>query len=57
MYALVSELNGSFSAEHGIGQLKLDQMEQYRPAVELDMMRRIKHALDPDGVLNPGKVV
>ena len=57
MYALVSELNGSFSAEHGIGQLKLDQMEQYRSAVELDMMRRIKQALDPHALLNPGKVL
>jgi len=57
MYALVSELNGSFSAEHGIGQLKVGQMQQYRPAVELDLMRRIRKALDPDGVFNPGKVV
>ncbi len=57
MYALVSELNGSFSAEHGIGQLKRDQMERYRGGVELDLMRRIKAALDPDGILNPGKVV
>jgi len=57
MYELVSELDGSFSAEHGIGQLKRDQMQQYRPAVELDMMRRIKVALDPQGILNPGKVV
>ena len=57
MYELVSELDGSFSAEHGIGQLKISQMEQYRPAVELEMMRKIKSALDPAGVLNPGKVL
>jgi FAD/FMN-containing dehydrogenase len=57
MYELVSELEGSFSAEHGIGQLKRGQMQEYRPAVELDMMRRIKAALDPQGTLNPGKVI
>jgi D-lactate dehydrogenase (cytochrome) len=57
MYRLVHELDGSFSAEHGIGQLKRDQMGQYRPAVELDLMRRVKAALDPDGILNPGKVI
>jgi FAD/FMN-containing dehydrogenase len=57
MYELVSELDGSFSAEHGVGQLKLTQMEQYRPSVELEMMRKIKSVLDPDGVLNPGKVI
>jgi D-lactate dehydrogenase (cytochrome) len=57
MYALVSELDGSFSAEHGIGQLKREQMQLYRPEEELDLMRRIKAALDPHGVLNPGKVV
>jgi len=50
-------MDGSFSAEHGIGQLKRGQMERYRPAVELDMMRRIKVALDPQGILNPGKVI
>ena len=57
MYELVSELEGSFSAEHGIGQLKISQMQQYRPALELEMMRKIKSALDPTGVLNPGKVL
>jgi len=57
MYALVHELDGSFSAEHGVGQLKLDQMREFRPAEELDLMRRIKTALDPKGILNPGKVV
>ena len=57
MYALVGELDGSFSAEHGIGQLKLDQMREFRPPVELELMQRIKAALDPQGTLNPGKVV
>jgi FAD/FMN-containing dehydrogenase len=50
-------LDGSFSAEHGIGQLKISQMEQYCPGLELELMRKIKAALDPGTVLNPGKVV
>lgn len=57
MYDLVSELDGSFSAEHGVGQMKVAQMTQFRPDVELDVMRKIKAALDPAGVLNPGKVL
>ncbi len=50
-------LGGSFSAEHGIGVLKKPEMERYKSAVELDLMRLIKGALDPAGVMNPGKVV
>jgi FAD/FMN-containing dehydrogenase len=57
VYDLVAELNGSFSAEHGVGQLKRDELTRYKPAVEVDLMRRIKRALDPDNLLNPGKVV
>ncbi|MEX0696946.1 MAG: FAD-binding oxidoreductase [Dongiaceae bacterium] len=51
------ELGGSISAEHGLGRLKRDEIRRYKPAVELDMMRRIKAALDPDDIMNPGKVV
>ncbi|WPX16820.1 FAD-binding oxidoreductase [Pseudomonas sp. 10S4] len=48
---------GSISAEHGIGQRKVGLLERYKSQVELDLMRRIKHALDPKNLLNPGKVV
>jgi FAD/FMN-containing dehydrogenase len=50
-------LGGSFSAEHGIGQLKTGLLAEWRGGVELDLMRRLKAALDPAGVLNPGKVL
>lgn len=61
IYALVHDsvaaFNGSISAEHGIGQLKRDEMPRYKSAVELGLMRNIKNALDPKGLLNPGKVL
>jgi FAD/FMN-containing dehydrogenase len=57
VYDLVAELGGSFSAEHGIGQLKRDELSRYKPALEVELMRRIKRALDPADLLNPGKVV
>jgi FAD/FMN-containing dehydrogenase len=53
----VAAFNGSISAEHGIGQLKRDEMPRYKSAVELGLMRSIKKALDPKGLLNPGKVL
>ena len=49
--------NGSISAEHGLGQLKVEENRRYKSEVELAMMRAIKHALDPQGLMNPGKVV
>ncbi len=54
---VVESLGGSFSAEHGIGRLKTGLMEERRGGPELEAMRRIKQALDPLGILNPGKVL
>ncbi|VFR37370.1 D-2-hydroxyglutarate dehydrogenase [plant metagenome] len=48
---------GSISAEHGVGQLKRDELTRYKGAVELALMKRIKAALDPQGIMNPGKVL
>ena len=55
--AVVVDLAGSISAEHGIGQLKRADLARAKSPVELDLMRRIKTALDPKGILNPGKVL
>jgi FAD/FMN-containing dehydrogenase len=57
IYDLVAELGGSFSAEHGVGVTKRAYLEKYRGRAELELMRRLKHALDPEGILNPGKVI
>ncbi len=54
--AVVRDLDGSFSAEHGVGRLKPAMMPAWRGGAELDAMRRIKHALDPAGLMNPGKL-
>ena len=51
------ELGGSFSAEHGIGLTKLPSMTRNKDAVSMDIMRAIKTALDPQGIMNPGKVI
>jgi FAD/FMN-containing dehydrogenase len=57
IHGLVASLDGSISAEHGIGRLKRDDLARTKSAVEMDVMRAIKSALDPRGILNPGKVV
>jgi FAD/FMN-containing dehydrogenase len=57
VHDLVAAHHGSISAEHGIGQLKRGELTRYKSAVELDLMRRVKAAFDPQGVFNPGKVL
>jgi FAD/FMN-containing dehydrogenase len=57
IYDLVTAHGGSISAEHGIGRMKVEDLEHYRTKIELDVMRSIKRALDPDNLMNPGKVV
>ncbi len=57
VYQVVDEFNGSISAEHGLGQLKREEIRAHKSPVELDLMRDIKHVLDPAGLMNPGKVL
>lgn len=57
VYGVVAALNGSISAEHGLGQLKRDEITHYKSELELELMRAIKHTLDPQGLMNPGKVI
>jgi len=57
VYDSVSRFNGSISAEHGVGSLKVDKLVQHKSAVALDLMSRIKQALDPQGLLNPSRVL
>lgn len=54
---LITSMGGSISAEHGIGIEKLDELSHYRSKTELDIMRTIKRALDPQNIMNPGKVL
>lgn len=57
IFDIVADFGGSFSAEHGVGRLKVDDLERYCDAGRLSAMRRIKAALDPVGILNPGAVL
>ena len=57
VHDLVTEFGGSISAEHGIGQMKRDELSRLGDPVALGLMRTIKQALDPQGILNPGKLV
>ncbi len=57
VHDIVTSLGGSISAEHGLGQLKRDEIRRYKSGIELEMMRGIKQLLDPAGIMNPGKVL
>ena len=57
VYEAVAKFGGSFSAEHGVGALKVDKLQKYQSPVALGMMRAIKQALDPKGIMNPGCVL
>jgi FAD/FMN-containing dehydrogenase len=57
VHDIVHQLGGSISAEHGIGQLKRDELLRYKSPLEMEMMRAVKRAFDPQGLMNPGKVL
>jgi D-lactate dehydrogenase (cytochrome) len=57
VFDIVADLGGSFSAEHGIGMLKLEEMQRYKDPVSVGLMQSLKKAIDPDGLFNPGKVL
>lgn len=57
VHDLAHMLNGSISAEHGLGQLKRDEVLRYKSSVEMDLMRAVKQALDPGNRMNPGKLL
>jgi len=57
VHGIVARLGGSYSAEHGVGQLKRGLLARYKDPASLAVMRQIKAALDPNGVMNPGKVL
>jgi FAD/FMN-containing dehydrogenase len=57
VFDLAAQLDGTFSAEHGVGQGLTAELERYEPAAALQLMHRIKRVLDPLGIMNPGKVL
>ena len=57
VHDLVHSLGGSISAEHGIGRIRRDELPRYKDPVELALMKKVKAALDPLGIMNPGKVL
>ncbi len=57
MYEALAKIGGSISAEHGLGRLKRDEIKQYKSVIELDLMRALKAALDPQNIMNPGRVL
>jgi len=57
VHDIVASLGGSISAEHGLGVMKRDEILRYKSTAELETMRRLKRTLDPNDILNPGKVI
>jgi FAD/FMN-containing dehydrogenase len=57
VHEIVLDLGGTISAEHGIGRMKRALLPHVKPAIELELMRKIKAAFDPHGILNPGKLL
>ena len=57
VHAIARGMNGSISAEHGVGRLKRDEIAATKPAIEIELMRRLKATLDPKNILNPGKMI
>jgi FAD/FMN-containing dehydrogenase len=57
VHGVVKELQGSISAEHGVGRLKRDEITHYKSSIEIELMRTVKRALDPGNIMNPGKLV
>jgi FAD/FMN-containing dehydrogenase len=57
VHDIVLQMNGSISAEHGIGQLKRDELAAIRDPIEIELMQGIKHTFDPNGIMNPNKVL
>ena len=56
-FDIAKNLKGSFSAEHGIGKLKREELKKYNPPLEVNLMHSIKKSFDPNNILNPGKVL
>ena len=54
---ITAKLDGSFSAEHGVGLVKKQELKYYKSHVEIKLMREIKKTVDPNNIMNPGKVL
>lgn len=57
VHDIVTDMGGSISAEHGLGRMKREEITRYKSTVEMELMRTLKRALDPKGIMNPGKLV
>ena len=57
VHDVIDRFGGSISAEHGIGQLRRAELQHRKPPAELELMRKIKQLIDPDDLMNPGKLV